>query len=219
MSVSISSPAQQGLASVPTTGPSNAVTGDWTRALPVLRGQRLALRELVTTDAPSLMSHLAAEEVSKFISTPPATPEGFEQFIATVHRERKAGRQFVFGILPDGCDHAVGLVQMRAIAPRFAVAEWGFAIGSTFWGTGLFLDSARMALDFAFEHTPVHRLEARAVVQNSRGNGVLRKLGAIQEGVLEGGLRKGGKSFDQVVWSITPQNWLHAKTVWSSVLH
>ena len=65
---------------------------------------------------------------------------------------------------------------MRAIAPRFSVAEWGFAVGSPFWGTGLFLAGARMTLDFAFQNTAVSRLEARAVVQNGRGNGALRKL-------------------------------------------
>ena len=63
----------------------------------------------------------------------------------------QAGNQMTFGMVPEGCDHAVGLVQVRAIAPRFSVAEWGFAVGSPFWGTGLFLASARMTLDFAFQ--------------------------------------------------------------------
>ena len=78
-----------------------------------------------------------------------------------------------FGMVPEGYDHAVGLVQVRAIAPKFSVAEWGFAVGSPFWGTGLFLASARTAVDFAFQHTEVNRLEARAAVQNGRGNGAL----------------------------------------------
>src|SRR5205823_11990033 len=110
---------------------------------------RLLLRELVKTESLSLLSMISTEEVAKFISPPLTTPQGFEKFIAWAQRERQAGNQFTFGIVPEGCDHAVGLVQVRAIAPRFSVAEWGFALGSPFWGTGLLLASAKMTIDFA----------------------------------------------------------------------
>jgi ribosomal-protein-alanine N-acetyltransferase len=198
--------------------PAIDVDADWTTGLPVLEGRKMRLRELVKTDALSLLSMLSTEEVAKFISPPPTTPQGFERFIAWAQRERQAGNQFTFGMVPDGCDHAVGLVQVRAIAPRFSVAEWGFALGSPFWGTGLFLASARMTIDFAFQHTAVNRLEARAVVHNGRGNGALRKLGAMQEGILRGSLLKDGKFLDQMMWSIVAQDWFQAKAVWSAVL-
>ena len=204
--------------SVALPAPSVATDADWTARLPVLKGRRMMLRELVKTDALSLLSMLSAEEVSRFISPPPTTPEGFEKFVVWAQRERQAGNQITFGMVPEGCDHAVGLVQVRAIAPKFSVAEWGFAVGSPFWGTGLFLASARMTLDFAFRHTAVNRLEARAVVQNGRGNGALRKLGAVQEGVLRGSLVKNGKYLDQIMWSILSQDWFQARAVWTEVL-
>jgi RimJ/RimL family protein N-acetyltransferase len=205
-------------APLPTATPANA-EANWTGAMPVLTGQRMTLRELVKTDATSLLSMLATEEVAKFISPPPTTPEGFEKFIQWAIRERQAGNQMTFGMVPEGYEHAVGLVQVRAIAPKFSVAEWGFAVGSPFWGTGLFLASATMTLDFAFKHTGVNRLEARAVVQNGRGNGALRKLGAVQEGVLRGSLLKNGQHLDQIMWSIIARDWMQAKAVWSAVVH
>jgi len=204
--------------SAPVIAPVIEADVDWTTGLPVLKGRRIMLRELVKSDALSLLSMLSSEEVAKFISPPPTTPQGFEKFITWAQRERQAGNQFTFGMVPEGCDHAVGLVQVRAIAPRFSVAEWGFAVGSPFWGTGIFLASARMTLDFAFQHTAVNRLEARAVVQNGRGNGALRKLGAVQEGVLRGSLLKDGKYLDQIMWSIVSQDWFQAKTAWSPVV-
>jgi RimJ/RimL family protein N-acetyltransferase len=76
-----------------------------------------------------------------------------------------------------------------------------------------------MALDFAFQNTGVNRLEARSVVQNGRGNGALRKLGAGQEGILRGSLLKDGKQLDQTMWSILRQDWYQAKAVWSAVVH
>ena len=194
---------------------ANLNTGaDWTTGLPVLKGRKMMLRELVKSDALALLSMLSSEEVAKFISPPPTTPEGFEKFIQWAVRERQAGNQMTFGMVPEGFDHAVGLVQIRAIAPRFSVAEWGFAVGSPFWGTGLFVASATTAVDFAFQHTDVNRLEARAVVQNGRGNGALRKLGAVQEGVLRGSLLKDGKHLDQIMWSIVARDWFQAKASW-----
>ena len=203
----------------PESAPSTEVVADWTTGLPVFKGKRMILRELVKTDAASLLSMLRTEEVAKFISPPPSTPEGFEKFIQWAVREREAGNQMTFGMVPEGYDHAVGLVQVRAIAPRFSVAEWGFAIGSPFWGTGLFLASAKTAIDFAFQHTDVNRLEARAVVQNGRGNGALRKLGAVQEGVLRGSLLKDGKYLDQIMWSIVARDWYQAKAEWDQTVN
>ena len=88
---------------------------------------------------------------------------------------------------------AIGLFQVRQLEPDFATAEWGFALGSAFWGTGMFMDGARMVVDFAFETLGVRRLEARAAVANGRGNGALRKLGAVQEGVLRRSFLKNGQ--------------------------
>ena len=191
-----------------------SVEGDWTTGLPVIKTDGVVLRELVKSDATSLLSMLSTEEVARFISPPPTTVESFQKFINWTQRERKAGNLFTFGMMPEGYDQAVGIVQVRAIAPHFSVAEWGFAVGSPFWGTGLFMASARTTLDFAFAHTMVNRLEARAVVQNGRGNGALRKLGAVQEGVLRGSLVKNGQYLDQIMWSILAQDWFQAKSVW-----
>src|SRR5512132_3690061 len=199
--------------------PAMEVVADWRNGLPIFKSTRMILRELVKSDAATLLALLRTEEVARFISPPPTTPEGFEKFIEWAIGQRQAGNQMTFGMVPEGFDHAVGLVQVRAIAPNFSVAEWGFAVGSPFWGTGLFLASAKTTLDFAFQHTAVNRLEARAVVQNARGNGALRKLGAVQEGVLRGSLLKDGKYLDQTMWSIISQDWYQSKAIFNSTVH
>ena len=109
---------------------------------------------------------------------------------------------------------AIGLFQVRQLEPGFATAEWGFAIGSSFWGTGMFIDGAEMVVRFAIETLGVLRLEARAAVANGRGNGALRKLGAVQEGVLRRSFLKNGQFLDQMLWSILAEEWRQAKAVW-----
>ena len=184
------------------TGLGQATSTDWRRALPVLRGESITLRELRPSDAPALLAMLTSEEVARFISPPPATVDGFERFIRWTQVERQGGRYVCFGIVPKGFDTVVGIFQVRQMDPGFSTAEWGFAIGSAFWGRGLFAEGAELILDFVFGTIGVHRLEARAAVRNGRGNGALRKLGAVQEGLLRGSLLRNGEYLDQVLWAI-----------------
>jgi RimJ/RimL family protein N-acetyltransferase len=44
-------------------------------------------------------------------------------------------------------------------------------------------------------------------VQNGRANGALRKLGAVEEGVLRRSARRGGEYCDQVLWSLLKDDW------------
>ena len=114
---------------------------------------------------------------------------------------------------------AIGLFQIRPLEAGFATAEWGFAIGSPFWGTGLFVDGAQLVLSFAFEQVGVHRLEARSTVENGRGNGALRKMGAVQEGLLRRSFLKHGIYHDQALWSIIDTDWRQHHTVSTERLH
>ena len=162
----------------------SVVSSDWQSGLPVLVGSRVVLRELRTSDAASLFAMLTTEEVTRFISPPPSTVEGFERFIQWTIRQRAAGKYVCFAVTPAGEDTAVGIIQVRQLDNAFENAEWGFAIGSALWGTGVFQEAAQMTLAFAFDAIGIQRLEARAAVCNGRGTGALRKLGAVQEGIL-----------------------------------
>jgi len=179
-----------------------AVQSDWRQSLPTLVGSSFTLRELRPTDAVSLLSMLSAAEVARFISPPPTTIDGYERFITWTQREREAGNYVCFGIVPAGMTTAIGLFQIHQMEPGFATAEWGFALGSPYWGRGFFAEGARLVLDFAFDVLGVHRLEARAAVSNGRGNGALRKVGALQEGILRRSLLRNGEYLDQVLWAI-----------------
>jgi RimJ/RimL family protein N-acetyltransferase len=183
------------------------ITSDWQRGLPVLTGKQVRLRELRASDAPSLFSLLTTQEVARFISPPPSTVEGFERFIAWTLRQRTAGTYACFAVTLKGFDTAIGIFQVRETEPGFGTAEWGFAIGSAFWGTGVFEEGAQLVLEFAFDTLDVHRLEARAAVRNGRGTGALLKLGAVPEGVLRKSFLRNGEYLDQVLYAIVEDDW------------
>ena len=197
----------------------SADRSDWRTQLPVLHGAGVTLRQLRASDAPSLLSMLGVEDVARCISPPPPTVEGFEGFIAWTLREQAAGRNMSFGVVPHPYECAIGIIQIRALEASFHTAEWGFAIGSPFWGTGVFLESASAVVEFLVSIVGVHRLEARALVSNGRGNAALRKLGAVQAGVLRQSFRRNGERLDQVLWAILDTEWRQARSVWGSRIH
>jgi len=188
-------------------GRDEGIHTDWRTALPTLSADGVTVRPLCVTDAPSLFAMLTAEEVARFITPPPTTVEGFERFITWTHRQQAAGRYICFGIVPAGHTHAVGLIQVRALDASFTLAEWVFALGSRFWGTGIFESAAREVLRFAFDELPVNRIEARAAVANGRGNGALQKIGATCEAVLRRSFRRNGTYMDQRLWAMTREEW------------
>jgi ribosomal-protein-alanine N-acetyltransferase len=183
------------------------MSGDWRERLPELSGGRVMLREVTAADAASLFALLATEEVSRFITPPPDSVDGFERFIVWSQRQRAAGVYACFALTLQGQPSAIGIIQVRQVDFACDTAEWGFAIGSSFWGTGVFQEAAQLVLAFAFDVLGVRRLEARAAVRNGRGTGALLKLGAVQEAILPKSLNHHGEYLDQGLYAILHDEW------------
>jgi ribosomal-protein-alanine N-acetyltransferase len=191
----------------------------WRSGLPDLTNDRVTLRDLRLSDAPSLFAMLSTDEVRRYMSPPPSDVPGFERFIEWAQAERRTGRYLCFAVVPKGYDVAIGLFQVRQIDPSFSMGEWGVALGSQFWGTGIFEAGARLMIDFLFEELGLHRLEARAAVQNGRANGAARKVGAVPEGVARQGMFCRGQYHDQLMWSILAEDWRQSKVDLRPIVH
>jgi RimJ/RimL family protein N-acetyltransferase len=217
--VSLSQSVQTARSMANGVGLPTPIANEWRRELPLLRGRHVQLREIRGSDAAVLLAMLTPREVARFISAPPTTVEGFERFTEWANQERAAGRSVCYAVVPLGSDGVIGVFQVRQLDPEFRTAEWGFALGAPFWGTGVFMDAARLTVEFAFEAVGAHRLEARASVANGRGNGALAKLGAVREAVLRESFLRDGIYHDQALWSILRTDWRQAKAVWGSIIH
>jgi RimJ/RimL family protein N-acetyltransferase len=156
----------------------SVLPGGWISPLPVLSCADVTLRELDARDAESLHRAIAGDGPREFIPPPPRTVEGFERFIAINRRAREEGRGGCFGVIPTGADGPRGLFQLTVVERDPLVIEWGFILTRSLWGTGLFVTSATMVLDFLFNACGATRVQGRCAVENLRAIGALRKLGA-----------------------------------------
>jgi ribosomal-protein-alanine N-acetyltransferase len=181
------------------TGPS------WCRSLPQLKAERVCLRELQSSDAPALFRTVRIPEVVEKMWPPPPTLAAVERFIERTHVKRSLGQYICFGVVPAGETDIAGLFELRPLQPQFFRLELGYFLHPNWWGTGVFSEAARLICEFSFGVLGTQRIEARVSVENPRGNGALRKIGAEREGRLRAAFVHEGRYIDQYLWAIVNQ--------------
>jgi len=180
---------------------------NWRAQLPTLAARLVTLREPLASDLRPLMDLLLLADASRFGIDEPVSEVSVQQLLDRISRDREAGIAFSFLVTISSSRAVIGLVQARQIDLSWESAEWECTLAPSWRGTGAFLETARLVGSFAFGSVGVHRLEARVLLQNGRANGALRKMGAVQEGVLRESVRRGAEYLDQVLWSVLKEDW------------
>jgi RimJ/RimL family protein N-acetyltransferase len=208
-----------------TAGTLHAASGtsdlaNWRDVLPALSGSAVMLREPVVADALALLTALPEGGLQEIVADPPsASVIGLETFIERVQRQRRAGTLACWAVVPSEGDVPVGLIGLRALDHAATLVEGVAVLADEFRGTALFQSAARLALAFAFDRMGVHRIEFRVDVQNGRANGALRKLGALQEGVLRRARISERDAHDQVLWAMLSSDWNAPHHTHSASIH
>lgn len=154
--------------------------------LPILAGERVLLREVRDADLEEIVSLLEDPRVTEpQLRPPPRTAEEVHAWIRLMQRRRTQGTVFCFAVrlLPDR--RLVGLGQL-AVQEGQPHVEWGWVLNPAVWGSGIFLDLARVLCGFAREHLDANELVARVRIDNHRAAGALAKCGSTVRSSDEG---------------------------------
>jgi RimJ/RimL family protein N-acetyltransferase len=166
------------------------------------------LREPANADLEALVDLLSFDDSSRFGIDGAVDDAAIQHVIARAAHERQAGASLTYVVASTRSGgRVIGLVQVRALDPAFETAEWEMALTPSARGSGAFIETARLVVSFVFSTLGTHRLEARVQVQNGRANGALRKIGAVQEGILRRAVRRRGEYVDQVLWAVLKDDW------------
>jgi len=191
----------------------------WRSELPTLTSRLVTLREPIASDLGALVDLLSIGDASRFGLEEATSELAVHELIQRAQRDRTAGLSFTFAIVVNATRALAGLIQVRQLDPAFEAGEWEVTLAPSARGTGAFLDAARLVGSFAFDAVGAHRLEARVLLQNGRANGALRKLGAVQEGVLRRSVRRGDEYLDQVLWSVLKEDWTEHRVATAPWVH
>jgi RimJ/RimL family protein N-acetyltransferase len=181
---------------------------NWRTELPTLAARLVTLREPTSQDLGPLCDFLFVADTTRFGIEENSNGEvEVQRLIERAARERATGQSFTYAITTGTGRPPVGLIQVRRLDPAFEVGEWECTVAPAARGTGVFLEAVRLVGSFAFGSVGTRRLETRVLLQNGRGNTALRKLGAVEEGILRRSVRRNGEYVDQVLWSLLKEDW------------
>lgn len=87
-------------------------------------------------------------------------------------------------------------------ATKRAIYEIGIALLPEFRGRGIGTTAQRLMVDYLFDVTPAHRLQAFTEVDNVAEQRALEKVGFVREGVLRATNHRGGAWRDTVLYAL-----------------
>ena len=180
---------------------------NWRTELPILTARLVTLREPMTQDLGPLVDLLSVADATRFGMDDQNTEIAVQRLIERASRDRAAGQSFTYAITTGPTRPPIGLIQVRQLDPLFEVAEWECTVAPSARGNGVFIEAVRLVGSFAFGTVGARRLETRVLRENGRGNTALRKLGAVEEGILRRSIRRNGEYVDQVLWSLLKEDW------------
>lgn len=170
---------------------------------PQLETDRVRLRKLKLTDAPSMFSYFSKDEVTKyydldtFISVKQA-----EELIERLLYRYEMRKQIRWAIVLKETDQLIGTCGFHAIEEEHWKAEIGYELHPDFWGKGIMTEVIQAAIQYGFNEIGLNRIEAFYDPENISSARVLEKNGFIYEGLLRKRFFEKGKFVDGAISAI-----------------
>jgi len=172
-------------------------------AVPVLRGDRLVLRELVEADLDAWFSRLSDPEAATLAGDPVATSRQAVVDGLAYHRRALAEREGIrWSIVPDDVGASVGSIGLGRFDASGRSAEIGAAVGRAHWSRGIATAAGRLVIDYASDALALRRIDALVLERNARVRRVLEKLGFVRAGDVPPDREIGGAGNPSLYYSL-----------------
>ena len=168
---------------------------------PILTGDNIILRPLVTADAKQMFESLADQEVARLTGTHDTFSfEAVESFCSRVGDDPD---RFDYVICTETEPSPLGEVVLNEIDwPNKSASFRGAIYTHQDFGRGLGTESIQLLMDFAFDELKLNRVELEVFEFNERAIHVYEKIGFKHEGRKREALQWEGKFYDALVMSM-----------------
>jgi ribosomal-protein-alanine N-acetyltransferase len=171
---------------------------------PVLKTERLVLRQLALDDAEAVYAMRSDYEVTRLnIGSAYTSLEQARTLIESILDNYQRENELRWGItLKNGDNTIIGMCGYNYWARQDFRGSIGYDLARAYWGQGIMTESARAVIRFGFEHMGLNRIEADASVENEASIRILQKLGFQHEGIEREQYFEGGEFHDLVLFSL-----------------
>jgi RimJ/RimL family protein N-acetyltransferase len=175
----------------------------------VLESHAVALRPLSYDDLAGLRAIAFDPDIWRYFVARVANEEDLGRFLESAVSDTLASRRVVFGIVDKATGQLAGSMAYGNLAESEKRLEIGWSwLGRAFRGTHVNSWSKYLLLGHAFEAMGCERVEFKTDVLNLQARAGLKKIGAIEEGVLRSyNFMPGGRRRDAVYYSVLRAEW------------
>lgn len=179
----------------------------WTH--PLLEGAHVRLEPLTREHLPGLVEVGLDPDLWRWTTTRATTPEAMARYVDAALAEAAAGRAFPFATVERSSGRVVGSTRFGAMDRGNRRVEIGWTwLASPWQRSALNTEAKLLMLRHAFEVMGCIRVELKTDVLNERSRAAIRRLGAVEEGILRHHLVvEGGRIRDTVYYSILAGEW------------
>lgn len=151
---------------------------------PILKTERLTLRQITMNDTQDWLSAWNHPEVLRYLIDFETEPDEAEvksiiEWADAIYANKTGIR---WAITDTDDDVMVGSCGFHLYNPQNRWAEIGYELHFDHWRKGIMSETVNAVLDFCFETLNCHRVEANVTVGNEGSAGLLRSLGFTLEG-------------------------------------
>jgi [ribosomal protein S5]-alanine N-acetyltransferase len=151
-------------------------------SFPVLKTERLILRELNRADAADVLVFRGDPIVQKYDDPVIHSEAEAQSFIEELHDEYAAQRGINWAVTLSGPEVVVGIFSLHHWDAYHRRAEAGYGLARTYWGLGIGSEALRAILRFGFDQLNLNRIYARTIADNHESVRLLERMGFQREG-------------------------------------
>jgi N-acetyltransferase len=174
-----------------------------------LEGRHVRLEPLALAHAPALWEAARAPELWRFTLTRIATREDLDRYVADALADAARGTSLPLATIDRASGRVAGSTRFLNASARDLRLEIGYTfVAPAFQRTALNTEAKLLMLRHAFEALGCVRVEFRASAHNAPSRAALRRIGAVEEGVLRRQARlPDGTWRDTAISSVLDREW------------
>jgi [ribosomal protein S5]-alanine N-acetyltransferase len=159
------------------------------KPFPVLKTERLTLRQLVTGDANEIFALRSDSNVNKYLNRKPSRSiDDAKAFIQTIDENVQNGNSIYWAITLNGSDKLIGTVCLFDFSDDKSKAEIGYELLPGFQGKGIMQEAVSKVIEFGIQQLGLRSIEAYTHVENESSTRLLEQFPFKKNSAVQGDL-------------------------------
>lgn len=153
------------------------MTGKNFTPFPVLKTERLTLRQLISSDDKDIFALRSDGNVNKYLNRKPSKSiEDAKIFIQNINENIQRNNSIYWAITLNGNDKLIGTICLFDFSNDNLKAEIGYELLPGFQGKGIMQEATSKVIDFAIQHIGINSIEAYTHFENQSSTRLLEKF-------------------------------------------